>query len=224
MTALQADRDRRRKKARLIGIAFRQATPRDIWSNGQGIMIGESLLRVLLAISIAQTLLAGCADGRMDPSSSEAISAGSWQYPIRLGDPRARVHELLGAATRTTAALEEYPASGVTAWFDSKGRVTKLNFAGGASAVYSTASFEPIISNHPVLFGLTGLTDEAGFRRVLGVPAKESQERRTSVTELRCVWKKDGYVVALFLVAERSYEGHTYSKGSLLWFEVSRGL
>lgn len=151
--------------------------------------------------------------------------SGSWQYPVRLGDMRERVHKLLGPASRTTPELEEYATSGVTVWFDKESHVTKLNFAGRASAVYATASFDPIISDHQVLFGLTGYTDEAGFRRVLGSPAKESQERSTRAREQRCVWKKDGYVVdALFLTAERNHEGKTFPKGTLVWFEVVRAL
>ncbi|MGA3279899.1 MAG: hypothetical protein ABSD50_02815 [Smithella sp.] len=101
----------------------------------------------------------------------------------------------------------------------------KFNFAGEASAIYASASYDPIISKQQIVFGLTGYTDEAGFRRVLGVPVKENYERATNVRERQCVWKKDGYVVdALFVVAERNYEGKTFSKGSLIWFEVFRGL
>jgi len=181
-------------------------------------MIGESLSRGFVAMFIALVLLAGCGGGQRE-------RADTWQYPVRLGDSRARVHELLGAASRSTLDLEEYPASGVTVWFDTENRVTKPNFAGEASAVYASASFDPIISEQQLLFGLTGHTDEAGFKRVLGVPARESQERSASVRELRCVWKKDGYLVdALFLVAKRNHEGKTFPKGTLLWFEVFRGL
>jgi hypothetical protein len=163
------------------------------------------------------------------PDSSKPViqssQSGSWQYSVRLGDMREQVHKLLGPASRTTPMLEEYAPSGVTAWFDNENRVTKLNFAGRASAVYATASFGPIISDRQVLFGLTGYTDEAGFRRVLGVPVKESQERSASVGELRCIWKKDGYVVdALFLAAERNYKGKIFSKGTLVWFDVFRAL
>lgn len=188
-------------------------------------MSSKVLTRVLIVVSVALGLLLGCGDGRKATACSETISSGSWQYPVRLGDLRERVHKLLGAASRTTPELEEYPESGVTVWFDHESRVTKLNFAGEACAVYASASFDPIISKQQILFGLTGHTDEAGFRRVLGVPARESHERTTSVKELRCVWKKDGYVVdALFLVAERNHKGKTFPKGTLLWFEVFRGL
>jgi hypothetical protein len=155
----------------------------------------------------------------------EAISSDSWQYPVRLGDLREKVHNLLGATSRTTTELEEYPESGLTVWFDRESRVTKLYFAGEAGTVYASASFDPIISKQQIIFGLTAHTDEAGFKRVLGGPTRESHERSTSVRELRCVWKKDGYVVdALFLAAERNHGGKTLAKGTLLWFEVFRGL
>ena len=61
-----------------------------------------------------------------------AQSSDSWEYPIRFGDPLSKVHSLLGNATRTTDVLEEHPLSGVTVWFDSDRRVTKLNFQGAA--------------------------------------------------------------------------------------------
>lgn len=188
-------------------------------------MSGRLLTRVLVVASIALGLFVGYGDGRMALAGSETISSDSWQYPVRLGDLREGVHRLLGAASRIMPELEEYPESGVTVWFDRESRVTKLNFAGEACAVYASASFDPIISKQQIVFGLTGYTDEAGFRRVLGVPDRESHERSMSVSELRCVWKKGGYVVdALFLVAERNHEGKTFSKGSLIWFEVVRGL
>ena len=150
-------------------------------------MFSESLRRHVVGVSLGLGLLAGSAEVRRSHAGAEGTPADSWEYPVRLGDPRARVHELLGAATRATPELEDYPASGVTAWFDSEGRITKLNFAGDAAALYTNASFDPIVSERPVVFGLTGHTDEDGFRRALGVPARESQQRSTSVRELQCV-------------------------------------
>jgi hypothetical protein len=196
-----------------------------IYADVEGVMFGKVLTRVIIVVLIVLGLFVEYGDGRTVIAGSEAISSDSWQYPVRLGDLRERVHKLLGGTSRTTPDLEEYPESGVTVWFDREGRVTKLNFAGEACAVYASASFAPIISKQQILFGLTARTDEAEFRRVLGGPARESYERSTSVKELRCVWKKGGYVVdALFLVAERNHEGKTFPKGTLLWFEVFRGL
>ena len=185
-------------------------------------LLSPSLPRAFLVVSMSFGLLVGCDDSRQNRARQ---SSDSWQYPVQLGDPRARVHELLGAPSRTTPELEEYPLSGVTVWFDGESRVTKFNFAGEASAVYSSSSFDPIPSDRQVLYGLTGYTDEGGFRRALGTPVKEDQERPTSVRELRCVWKRDGYVVdSLFLVAERTHAGKIYHKGNLIWFEISPGL
>ena len=132
---------------------------------------------------------------------------------------------MLGTAGRTTAVLEEYPTSGVTVWFNPEGKVVKFNFAGTASPLYSTPSFDPIVSDRHVVFDLSGNADEGSFRRVLGTPTRQSEERSTGVRELRCLWKRDGYLVdALFLATERRLEGRTFPKGCLLWFEVSRAL
>jgi hypothetical protein len=180
---------------------------------------------IFVLIALALGLLVGCGDGSRDSARSDTVSSGSWQYPVKLGDRREEVHRVLGNASRITTELEEYPESGVTIWFNRENLVMKFNFAGEASAIYASASYDPIISKQQIVFGLTGYTDEAGFRRVLGVPVKENYERATNVRERQCVWKKDGYVVdALFVVAERNYEGKTFSKGSLIWFEVFRGL
>jgi hypothetical protein len=120
--------------------------------------------------------------------------------------------------------LEEYPASGLTVWFDVEGRVTKLNFAGGAIAIYSDHSPTPIPSDHQLLFGLTTHTDEAGFRRILGTPARETQEGKTSGREVQHIWKRGGYIVeALFLTVEHTHEEKKYPAGSLVWCEVYRG-
>jgi hypothetical protein len=188
-------------------------------------MSGRILKGVLLVVFIALGFFVANDEGRIALAGSEAISSDSWQYPVWLGDLRERVHKLLGAASRVTPEMEEYAESGVTVWFDREGRVTKLNFAGTACSIYASSSFDPIVSKQQIVFGLTGHTDEGGFRRVLGVPDREMHERSSSVRELRCVWKKDGYVVdALFLTTERNHSGKIFSKGSLVWFEIFRGL
>jgi hypothetical protein len=121
--------------------------------------------------------------------------------------------------------LEEYPSSGVTAWFNTEGRVAKLNFLGEAAVLYYTDSFDMIPSKNQVLSGLSSRSDETDFRRFLGTPAKDQQERASISRELHCLWKKDSLLIdALFLVTPRTHEGKTLGKGSLLWFEVSRSL
>jgi len=181
--------------------------------------------RLAFAFYLTVVFLVACGGGKNHQHDAPQTNAGSWQYAVRLGDPQSRVHEMLGAASRATSELEEYPLSGVTVWFDREGRVTKLNFAGVASALYGGTSSDLIPSDRQTLFGLTGHTGEAEFRRILGVPTIENHERSSTVRELRCVWKKDGYVVdALFLAAERSHEGKRYPMGSLIWFDISRGL
>jgi len=188
-------------------------------------MFHKVLKRVFIVASIMLALFVLYGYKFMAIAGSAPMSSNSWQYPVRLGDLRVGVHKFLGAASRVTPELEEYPESGVTVWFDREGRVTKLNFTGEAGVVYATASFSPVISNQQVLFGLTAHTNETEFRRIFGIPVKESYERSTRVRELRCIWKKEGYVVdALFVAAERSHEGKIFSKGTLLWFEVFLGL
>jgi hypothetical protein len=164
------------------------------------------------------------AQSRRDPvADPQADSA--WEYPLRLGDSRAATHELLGNATRTTDALEDYPMSGVTVWFDSGGRVAKLNFAGDAAALNSVGPFDWIPTDRRLVLGLTAHTDEAGFRRVLGWPIRETQVGPREARQARLVWRSDLYLVdAVFLASDRVQGGKKLAKGCLVWVEVSPGL
>jgi hypothetical protein len=121
--------------------------------------------------------------------------------------------------------LEEYPSSGVTVLFDAEGRVARISILGPASNIYSAGS-ETLPSPQVVLFGLTGQTPESEFRRILGLPASTTVGGAAVRRELRCTWKKAGYMInAEFLAAPRDDPaGRTFPSGTLLWFEVSRGI
>ena len=67
--------------------------------------------------------------------------------------------------------------SGVAVRFNPEDRVMQLSFYGDAVAVYSGGQIDWIPSDRPLMLGLTAHTDEAGFRRLLGVPIREAQER-----------------------------------------------
>jgi hypothetical protein len=155
----------------------------------------------------------------------QVASADPWQYPLRLGDTKAKVHELLTFAKRPSPDTEEYSASGLTVLFDDDRRVTKLTFAGSANAIYSETPSAPILTDRQLFFGLTTHTGEADFRRILGTPAREMKARAGDPKELHCVWKKGGYVVdAFFLSAETTREDVKFPVGSLVRVEVYRGL
>jgi hypothetical protein len=163
------------------------------------------------------------------PSASQT---DPWQYPIRLGDTRSQVHTLLSAATRSDAILEEYPASGVSLWFDSQDRVTKLNFIGRAAEPYHSAEAE-MPSDQPLLFGLTAASDEKAFRRVLGEPRELSLSGTCGRRERHLIWKKAGFVIDGFFFLEvhepgPSWKdcspGKAYPVGTLVWSDVYRGL
>jgi hypothetical protein len=186
-------------------------------------------LPVLSTIAITLSLLPACGPEGQEGSPARTDSRNGWEYPIRLGDPRSKVHQFLGNAARTTEVLEEYPMSGVTTWFDLEGRLAKLNFHGKAGALYSgpNAMMAPnwIPSDRPLLFGLTAHADEADFRRRLGSPVHEVEAGPAKAKELRCLWRKDGYLIdALFLASDRTEGGKAFAKGCLVWCEVSPGL
>ena len=176
-------------------------------------------------------------------------SHASWEYPIEFGYSREMVHQFLSHASRKTETLEEYPMSGVTVWFDSKDRLIKINFQGeAAAAIYSSPdsmiSANWIPSDKPFYSGLTAHSNENEFMRVLGSPIREyaapapykrdvpfedmlpdSTVILPSPKEVRQIFKKDGYVIdVLFLSSDRNEGGKTFSKGALLWCEISRGL
>jgi len=169
--------------------------------------------------------VAGCSQGGGAPLLPiQVVASDAWQYPLRLGDTKGKVHELFTAPKKASPDTEEYPASGLTVLYDDDRRVTKLTFAGRANAVYSEAS-PPLLTERQILFGLTSHNGEEDFRRILGTPAREIQERSTGPKERHCVWKKGGYVVeAFFLSAESSRDDVKFPVGSLVRVEVYRGL
>lgn len=174
---------------------------------------------------ILVVLAVGCANSVPEAEQADQASSDPWQYPIRLGDTRAAVHDLVGSPGRVTAELEEYPASGVTVLFDSQGFVTKINFAGPASRIYSTDPVGLIPTDHPVFRGLSGHADERAFVDALGDPLSGGEERAVAVRERRRVWRRDGYLIeALFLGVQRRDGDQSYSEGTLVWFDVFRGI
>jgi len=153
-------------------------------------------------------------------------SGDGWRYPVKLGDTRERVSEVLSYPSRETPSMAEYPKAGVTAWFDQTGRVSKLAFLGEASRLYTSdpVGIFPIRPPIGVVFTLTGESTEADFRKVLGNPATEAEVPARG-RERRRIWKSRGYVIeGLFLVEAQSEAGKTYQPGTLVWFEVTRGL
>lgn len=165
-------------------------------------------------VSIFAAFAAGC---------GASPGADSWTYPIRLGDDREKVHTLLGNPSQAMDTLEEHPLSGVTLSFDSENRVAKATFQGPAGAIYSVGDWIP--ADRIIVFGLNAHADEVEFVRVLGAPVLQSEERLLAKHEIRRVWKRDGYLIdAEFLGTDRSESGKTFPKGSLLWFNISKGL
>ena len=159
--------------------------------------------RTWLSLFVAMlSCCAGCTTG-----SSEAPGVvASWTYPIRLGDARAKAHELLGNPTRSTEVLEEYPLSGITLWFDSEGRVSKVNLQGTASALY-TGGAVSLLSHRALAFGLTAHSRDGDFARILGMPVTEIQEGPSERRERSdACGGKSGYLIdATFLGVDRAY-------------------
>ena len=130
----------------------------------------RTVIRGAIAL-IAIAVLSACnSASNKSRRSTNSESGGAWTYPIHLGDARGKAHEFLGNAARTTEVLEEFPLSGVTLWFSPEGRVTKLNFQGGAGALYSIGQ-DWISSDRTVVFGLSARSTEAEFTTRLGAPA-----------------------------------------------------
>lgn len=182
-------------------------------------------LQTVAAVVIIANCLSACDSKRAEAPPPRGDSFGSWAYPLRLGDSRAKAHEFLGNPTRATEVLEEYPMSGVTLWFSPEGRLTKLNFHGSAGGLYSMGGENWIPSGRSLVFGLTAHAHDLDFTRVLGAPVSEHEAGSANRRELRRIWRRDGYLIdGLFLASDRTEGGITFSKGSLLWLEVSPGL
>lgn len=185
---------------------------------------------------IAGCLLAFiCSCAGADRSSPSGSDSDGWQYGVSVGDDVSRVHALLGFAARAqdtgNGLLEEYPLSGVSVWLDRDRRVVRLNFVGPAGAYRYSRSFDWVVSDRELLFGVTAQMDESTFRSMLGTPIIDRIEGasvdvwlgRGAVRERRCVWRKNGLVIdALFVSESEAFIRH--KKGSLIWLDLSRGL
>lgn len=190
----------------------------------------------LRALALLAALL-GCFAGVTCSSRSDSgtgTGTDGWQYPLRLGDDLSRVHALLGFALRSQdtgdGLLEEYPLSGVSVWLDRAHHVTKLNFLGSAGA-FRYGLGNSVVSDRRVFLGLTPRMNEADFRAALGTPAIDGAQPatvdlgtgRTAVREHRCVWRKNGFTIDATFVSE-SQATDRQPRGSLIWFDASRGL
>jgi hypothetical protein len=179
--------------------------------------------------SVALVLLSAAASacGASTPRSS-AASNDPWTYPIHLGDSRTKAHDLLGSPKRATDVLEEFPKSGVTLWFNTEGKVAKVNLQGVAGALYTGPSSmladNWIPSDRTLVFGLGASSTGEAFLKTLGPPLDETNGGAAARREIRRVWRREGYVVdATFLGAPRSEGPRTFPTGALLWVEASHG-
>ena len=168
----------------------------------------------VIASLIIVIVLAACGCGSQQPASL------NWKYPVRFGDSRARVHELLGAPnTGLLSAAEKFWASGVDVEFGPEGRVTGFTFDGVAAAPYGgpEGSYP---TEREFFAGLGAQADEATFRRVLGIPVDDQQRE---ALYRRSAWRRDGFLIqAAFLAVETSAEGRTLAKGTLFSVTISQ--
>ena len=190
-----------------------------------------------LAVALFIALVGCCATANCSypPKSDAGAGSDGWQYALRLGDDLSRVHALLGFAHRSqdtgAGVLEEYPLSGVSVWLDQGHHVIKLNFLGSSGAYRYSGLTQWVVSDRQIFLGLTARMNEPQFRRALGTPAIDGAEGasvdvllgRTAVREHRCVWRKNGVVIDALFVSE-SQALDRQPMGSLIWFDVSRGL
>jgi hypothetical protein len=174
----------------------------------------------ILAFFILGGLLVSC---QYHPD--QRIIRDHWQYPVKLGSQRITVHTLLGAPFRCAPDLEVYPPSGVSIWYDGDYRVTKLRFNGQASFFDIGDSTDYIPSNSQILQGLTPHYDLTAFKLTFGAPIIENAIQSKLFSGSHCVWRGDGLViVGQFLDSTQTYQGKQYHKGTLVWFDIFRGL
>jgi hypothetical protein len=198
----------------------------------------RNLKQYLLAI-LSVIILTACEDlDKHSPRTANNTASlasypeADWQYPIRLGDTRAHVDTLLGGGEQMTPELTEYAASGVSIWFNHE-RVAKLNFSTLPWPV-NTEGNAWIPSDRAVAWGLSVSDDEAKFRRILGKPARTSEQGAW----LECTWRKDSHIVTGYFLEGYLLKDHfvlhpseaqrqdpnAHPSGRLFWFEVYRGL
>ena len=191
----------------------------------------KSRFAIMVSIALAAAPCLSVACGNSTDSRSAVLTDAPvvWEYPVHLGDSRAKVHELLGDPSwQPNNTKEVYPASGVEIWFSDEGRVTKLSFSGEAAfGLYPSAPAYPVslASSRKLMLGLTAHTSEGGFRRVLGTPVLDVAPGGPAATERHCIWKTKNLLIdAEFVAGDQTKDGKTFTNGSLLWFYVSPAL
>jgi len=148
-----------------------------------------------------------------------SCSRSGWEYPVRLGDARERVYDLVGAPTarfpdnQNLSVTEWFPTSGVSIEFDQFGKARQLNVAG------EFHWNDWVQSGRHVVFGLTSRSTWNEFVSSLGQPVStgpvESGYQKFS-------WHKGEYAIAGEFWVEDSKDGdHVYPMGTLKWLEVS---
>jgi hypothetical protein len=182
-----------------------------------------SLTSVLLLLGLTLGA-AGCGslkERTVDP-------AQTWEYPLRLGDTRTRVHERLGIPTRATEDLDEYYVLGISVWYDSKARIAEFAFAGAAVGIdllYGHPYPDLWLSDRIILRGLTTQSDETAFRRALGEPGREETYTGLLQKKVRlrvCRWRIDDIEIrAQFVAQDEREDREQVSAGTLVDLFVS---
>ena len=150
--------------------------------------------------------------------SACSAPAGSWEYPVRLGDSRERVYDLLGLPSEkipdplTASIIEWFPVSGVSVEFDEFHKARVLHFPGE----YHLEGW--IVSDRNVLFGLHPRSEQQLFTDRFVAPdlTAAGPDSRTHT------WRHANYaILAEFWAADVEQAGRKLKAGSLRRLEVS---
>jgi hypothetical protein len=186
-------------------------------------MLGEKTTRISiakLAVVLSIILCFSSVCGKKASIGGSVVQTKTqvvWEYPVHLGDSRAKVHKLLGGPDNPTLGYREsYPASGVELWFSDDDLVTKMSFIGEAAEIWRVWAIQ-IPSYRNLMLGLTAFTNEEGFKRILGPPLQDYGGH--------CIWKTNDLLIdAGFLESDSTENGKTFMKGGLIYLDVTPAL
>ena len=147
-----------------------------------------------------------------------AAAPAAWEYPVKLGDSRERVYDLLGLPTEkipdppTSSMIEWFPISGVSVEFDEFHKARVLHFPGE----YRLDGW--VVSDRKILFGLDARSDRSQFDAILGAPAVTT----TGPDAHTYTWRRDSYaILGEFWTADVQHGGKIFKAGTLKRVELS---
>ena len=144
--------------------------------------------------------------------------ADPWSYPIKLGDTKKDVRQLLGTAdSESPASIEWFPDAGMSIKYDEFDQVAELYFIGE----YHYQNWT--MSKSTIAYGLNVSMNKKDIYSVLGAPERIDDSVLSGSKDY--IWKKDIFVFVIELWDKDYTENNkTYAEGSIRRLSIRKSI